>query len=64
MAQIERKNENLSIIKKIINNNLNTPIYYPISNRIKENENKLFLNNSEEQNYNNLKTATFYEFDK
>ena len=62
-AQIERKNENLYIIKKIINNNLYTPIYNLNSNRIKENENKLFSNNSEEQNYNNLKTATFYEFD-
>ena len=63
-AQIERKNENLNIIKKIINNNLITPFYNSNSNRIKENENKLFLNNSEEQNYNNLKTATFYEIDK
>ena len=63
-AQIERKNENLYIIKKIINNNLKTPIYNSNSNRIKENENKLFLNNSEDQNYNNLKTATFYELDK
>ena len=63
-AQIERKNENLNIIKKIINNNLNTPIYNSNSSRLKENENKLFLDNSEEQNYNNLKTATFYEIDK
>ena len=63
-AQIERKNENLNIIKKIINNNLKTPIYNSNSNRIKENEKKLFLNNSEDQNYNNLKTATFYELDK
>ena len=63
-AQIERKNENLNIIKKIINNNLNTSIYNSNSSRLKENENKLFLNNSEEQNYNNLKTATFYEIDK
>ena len=63
-AQIERKNENLNIIKKIINNNLNTSIYNSNSSRLKENENKLFLNNSEDQNYNNLKTATFYEIDK
>ena len=62
-AQIERNNENLYIIKKIINNNLHTPIYNPNTSRIKENENNIFLNNSEEQNYNNLKTATFYEFD-
>lgn len=62
--QIEKKNENLNIINKIIHNNLNSSSYNSNSIRIKENENKLLLNNNDEQNYNNLKTATFYEIDK
>lgn len=60
--EIEKKNLNMMIIKKILNNhNLNIQTYN--FNSHKNNENKIFLYNNEEQNYNNLKTATFALFE-
>ena len=56
--EIEKKNLNMITNKKIINRNLNIQTYN--INEYETNENKLILNkHNDEENYNNIKTATF-----
>ena len=56
--EIQRKNLNMAIIRKIINNNINIQTYNINSLRNNEN-NSLLYSKNEDQNNNNLKTATF-----
>ena len=57
--EIQRKNLNMAIIKKIINNNNINIQTYNINSLRNNGNNSLLYNRNEELNNNNLKTATF-----